>query len=366
MTDIFDERFMRLALSLGARGLGRVWPNPAVGCVLVRRGAIVGRGWTRPGGRPHAEVVALEAAGAAAAGSTAYVTLEPCAHHGRTPPCAAALIAAGVTRVVAATIDPDPRVSGRGLDRLREAGVEVDLGCLAGLAERAHAGFFMRTRVGRPLVALKIAQTLDGRIATARGESQWITGPAARRYGHLLRATHDAVLIGGGTALGDDPLLTCRLPGLEERQPVRVVLDRRLRLDAASRLARTAREHPLWVLTAPDAPAARRSALEACGAAVLPVLRPGHDGLAEGLAHLGERGITRLLVDGGAGVATSLLRQRLVDRLHLVTAPTLLGGDGLAAVADLGVRRLVEAQRWRTVEERPLGTDRLALLEPTA
>ncbi|MDX6748743.1 bifunctional diaminohydroxyphosphoribosylaminopyrimidine deaminase/5-amino-6-(5-phosphoribosylamino)uracil reductase RibD [Geminicoccaceae bacterium 1502E] len=361
-----DEHFMRLALTLGARGLGRVWPNPAVGCVVVRDGVVVGRGWTRPGGRPHAEPVALAEAGTAAAGATAYVTLEPCAHHGRTPPCSSALAAAGIRRVVAALIDPDPRVSGRGLEQLRRAGIEVATGCLAAEAERAHAGFLMRTRVGRPLVALKIAQTMDGRIATATGESQWITGEQARRYGHLLRATHDAILVGSGTALADDPELTCRLPGLEDRSPVRVVVDRRLRLSCGSRLVASARRWPLWVLTAPSVPAGRVAALEAQGAVVLPVLADGRDGLAEGLAHLGERGITRLLVEGGASLATDLLRNRLVDRLYLVTAPATIGGDGLAAVAGLGVQRLAEARRWRILEERPLGSDRLALLEPTA
>ncbi|HEX5079092.1 MAG TPA: bifunctional diaminohydroxyphosphoribosylaminopyrimidine deaminase/5-amino-6-(5-phosphoribosylamino)uracil reductase RibD, partial [Geminicoccaceae bacterium] len=225
-----DRHFMAVALRLAARGLGSVWPNPAVGCVLVHGERIVGRGWTQPGGRPHGEVEALRRAGAAALGATAYVSLEPCAHYGRTPPCTMALLQAGVRRVVAATLDPDPRVDGRGIEQLRQAGVEVALGVGRAAAEALNAGFILRVRAGRPLVTLKLATSLDGRIATRRGDSRWITGEPARARAHLLRARHDAIMIGSGTALADDPSLTCRLPGLEERSPARVVLDRRLRL----------------------------------------------------------------------------------------------------------------------------------------
>src|SRR5579862_7078692 len=217
-----DLMAMRGALSLARRGLGNTWPNPAVGCVLVREGRVVGRGWTQPGGRPHAETEALARAGRAARGATAYVTLEPCCHHGRTPPCADALIAAGLSRVVAAIEDPDPRVAGGGLARLRAAGLDVESGLCAAEAAEINAGFLSRLRLGRPLVTLKLATSLDGRIATASGESRWITGGPARERAHLLRATHDAILVGTDTVIADNPELTCRLPGLAGHSPVRV------------------------------------------------------------------------------------------------------------------------------------------------
>src|SRR6266705_1008472 len=220
---VLDEQAMRAALALARRGLGRVWPNPAVGCAIVKDGRVVGRGWTQPGGRPHAETEALARAGGAAHGATAYVTLEPCCHSGRTPPCADAL-------VVAALEDPDPRVVGGGLARLRAAGIAVEAGLCAAEAAEINAGFFQRVRLGRPLVTLKLATSLDGRIATASGESRWITGPAARERAHLLRVTHDAILVGTDTVLADNPQLTCRLPGLGHRSPVRIAIDRELRI----------------------------------------------------------------------------------------------------------------------------------------
>lgn len=359
-----DERFMATALALGERGQGRVWPNPAVGCVIVQGGRIVGRGWTRPGGRPHAETEALAQAGPAAAGATAYVTLEPCANWGRTPPCAQALIAAGVRRVVVGCIDPDPRVDGKGIAQLRAAGVEVELGCLETQARAAHRGLYRRILDGRPMVTLKLAQSLDGRIATATGESQWISGETARAYAHQLRATHDAIAVGSATALIDDPQLTCRLPGLADRTPVRVVLDRRLRLSPDSRLARTAAESPVWVVTSEAAPSERAEALRAAGVELL--LVPAAALLAGALARLAERGITRLLVEGGATLAAALLRERLVDRLAVVTAPIVLGGDGRPALDILALARLAEAPRFRIVEERRLGPDRLTVMEPEA
>jgi len=365
MIDPTDRRFMAMALALAERGLGNVWPNPAVGCVLVKEGRVVGRGWTQPGGRPHAEGEAVARAGAAARGSTAYVTLEPCAHHGRTPPCVDAMLEAGIVRAVIAARDPDPRVDGRGIARLRAAGMEVALGCLEDEARRLNGGFFLRMRQDRPAVSLKLATSADGKIATATGDSQWITGPLARAEGHRLRLRHDAILIGSGTALADDPLLTCRLPGLEERSPVRVVLDRRLRLAADSRLARSAQAlSPVWLFTRrTGSPAA--AGLAAAGVSVLPLASDEPDAsLREVLAGLSARGITSVLIEGGATVATAFLRQRLVDRLHLFTAPLLVGADGAPAIQELGVRRLAEAQRWRRVEDRPLGPDRLSVLEP--
>ena len=235
---------MDAALHLARRGLGNAWPNPAVGCVLVREGRVVGRGWTQPGGRPHAETQALLQAGDAARGATAFVTLEPCSHHGRTPPCCDALIHAGVARVVVAMRDPDPRVDGRGLRRLRDAGIEVTEGMGEEAARAMQAGFLKRITEGLPLVTLKLASTLDGRIATAAGESRWITGPDARRQVHAMRARHDAVLVGSGTVLADDPDLTCRIPGMARAPTLRVVADARLRTPPGARLVRTARETP--------------------------------------------------------------------------------------------------------------------------
>lgn len=234
-----DQRFMALALSLGLRGQGTCWPNPAVGCVIVQGDRVVGRGWTQPGGRPHAEVVALKQAGELARGATAYVSLEPCAHHGKTPPCANALVAAGIKRVVAPIQDNDTRVAGQGFAILQDNGVEVTTGILSDMAARDHAGFFLRTEQGRPMVTLKLANSFDGRIATESGESQWITGPAARRRVHGMRARHDAVMVGAGTARTDDPSLTVRDMGIE-RQPVRVVVSRHLDLPFMGKLARSA------------------------------------------------------------------------------------------------------------------------------
>jgi diaminohydroxyphosphoribosylaminopyrimidine deaminase/5-amino-6-(5-phosphoribosylamino)uracil reductase len=354
-----DGHFMAVALRLAERGLGRTWPNPAVGCVVVKDGRIVGRGWTQPGGRPHAEVEALRRAGARALGATAYISLEPCAHYGQTPPCTMALLHAGIRRAVIAAADPDPRVDGRGIDQLRQAGVEVGLGVGARAAAQLNAGFFLRVRAGRPLVTLKVATSLDGRIATRTGASRWITGEAARRRAHLLRATHDAVVIGSGTALADDPTLTCRLPGLDDRAPVRVVLDGRLRLPPTSRLATSARAVPTWVVTRRGADARRRAALERCGVEVLavPAAAGSSVAIAQALAALAARGLTRVLVEGGGTVAAALLRARLVDRLVWFQAPLVIGGDGLAAVAALGLDALGDCPRFAPSEGEPLAPD---------
>jgi diaminohydroxyphosphoribosylaminopyrimidine deaminase / 5-amino-6-(5-phosphoribosylamino)uracil reductase len=352
-----DLGHMRAALALAARGLGRTAPNPAVGCVLVRDGTVVGRGWTQPEGRPHAETEALARAGDAARGATAYVSLEPCAHTGKTPPCADALVAAGIARAVVAVEDPDLRVSGRGITRLREAGICVDVGACAAEAGALNAGFFLRVAEGRPLVSLKLATSLDGRIATRTGDSRWITGDAARRRGHLLRATHDAILIGTGTALADDPELTCRLPGLADRSPVRVVLDRTLRLPEAAKILAT-KGVPTWIVAAAPSDAARKTALERGGAQVIDV--PAVDGrlsLKDALRALGDRGITRLLVEGGSTLAGSLLQQDLVDRIYWFRSATIIGGDGLAAAGSLAVERLADVKPFERVDAEMLGAD---------
>ncbi|MEC9167019.1 MAG: bifunctional diaminohydroxyphosphoribosylaminopyrimidine deaminase/5-amino-6-(5-phosphoribosylamino)uracil reductase RibD, partial [Pseudomonadota bacterium] len=260
-----DKRWMSAALNLARRGLGNVWPNPAVGCVVVSQGRVVGRGWTQPGGRPHAEAMALAAAGPAAAGGCAYVTLEPCAHHGRTPPCADALIAARLARVVYAVGDPDPRVAGAGAARMKAAGLAVETDVLADAAYALNLGFFSRVTRRRPMFTLKMATSLDGRIATRTGASQWITGPAARAHGHRLRAEHDAIMVGSGTAVADDPALTCRLPGLRDRSPLRVLCDSGLRTSPTSKMFADQTAAATWVATT-EAAAAADSAMTASGA----------------------------------------------------------------------------------------------------
>ncbi len=260
-----DLRFMNAALALGRRGLGRTWPNPAVGAVIVKDGIIVGRGWTQPGGRPHAEVEALRRAGDAARGATLYVTLEPCSHHGKSPPCADAIVAAGISRVISALEDPNPEVAGKGHARLRSAGIIVDVGAGEAEARRDHAGHLRRMQDGRPHVMLKLAISADGKVAAADRRPLPITGEAVRERVHLMRAQSDAILIGVGTALADDPMLTCRLPGLAAASPVRVVLDSALRLPLNSRLVQSAREVPVWVLAGLEAPLAAEASLRAHG-----------------------------------------------------------------------------------------------------
>jgi diaminohydroxyphosphoribosylaminopyrimidine deaminase/5-amino-6-(5-phosphoribosylamino)uracil reductase len=354
-----DLAAMRAALALARRGLGRTWPNPSVGCVLVNDGRVVGRGWTQPGGRPHGETEALERAGAAARGATAYVSLEPCCHWGRTPPCTDALIAAGVRRVVIAIEDPDARVAGAGIARLRAAGIAVELGLCAAEAEEINAGFLMRVRRGRPLVTLKLAASLDGRIATGAGESQWITSPPARDRTHALRAVHDAIMVGVATVIADDPQLTCRLPGLGARSPVRVVLDSHSRIPPAARLVAGAHSPPSWVVTLTTAPVERQAALRDRGVEVIAVGADG-DGridLAAALRALGERGLTRLLVEGGGRLAAALLRAGLVDRLVWVHAPLVIGGDGIPAVAALGLAALADAPGFARRSSDVVGAD---------
>lgn len=354
-----DRRWMALALRLARTAVGDTADNPPVGCVLVRDGRLVGRGRTASGGRPHAEAVALAQAGSAARGATAYVSLEPCAHHGRTPPCAEALAAAGVARVVAAIRDPDPRVDGGGFDALRRAGVTVGVGVGAEQAATVAAGFLARIGAGRPHVTLKLATSLDGRIATASGASKWITGPAARAHAHAMRARHDAILVGIGTVLADDPSLTCRAPGLGGRSPVRVVLDGRLRLPPAAALARTARAVPTWVITRAGRAGDAAAVLVGLGVEVIEAEpdEAGRPAVAAALVALAGRGIGRLLVEGGAAVARSLVAADLVDEVAWYRAPMLLGGDGLAGVEALGVVAPGAAPRFDRVDCTTLGED---------
>jgi len=349
-----DVRFMTLALSLGRRGIGRVWPNPAVGCVIVSSGQIVGRGWTADGGRPHAETRALAQAGSAAKGATVYVTLEPCAHHGQTPACAQALIDAGVARVVVATGDPDRRVAGRGIGMLRNAGISVDLGLCDTEARRDHAGFLSRVTNNRPFVTLKMAGTLDGRIATASGESQWITGPDARRDVHMMRARHDAVMVGAGTVRADDPSLTVRGLGIT-RQPVRVVVSKALNIPAQCQLAQTASEVPVWLCHGKGADVGAWTAL---GAVSLPCATDaGQVDLRAALATLAEHGITRVFCEGGGSLAAALLNAGVVDQLVVYTAGAAIGAEGTPMLAAMGIERLQDAPRFVQASIRSVGSD---------
>ena len=355
-----DARWMAAALALAARGLGRVWPNPAVGCVIVAGGRVVGRGRTADGGRPHAEAVALAQAGDAARGATAYVTLEPCAHHGATPPCAGALVAAGLARVVVALRDPDPRVDGGGIARLRAAGIAVTEGVLEAEARALQAGFLSRVARGRPALTLKLATTLDGRIATASGESRWITGPAARAHVHARRAAHDAIMVGAGTARADDPSLTVRGLGAVP-QPVRVVLSRGLDLDPTLGLIRTARDVPTWLIHAGGDPAA----FEAAGARCLRV-GCDHAGIDvnAALQALGAEGITRVYCEGGGTLAASLLRAGLVDRLELYAAGAAIGAEGRPGLGPLALAALSDAPRLRLADHRAVGPDLFSAWAP--
>jgi diaminohydroxyphosphoribosylaminopyrimidine deaminase/5-amino-6-(5-phosphoribosylamino)uracil reductase len=368
----FDERFMDLALTLGRRGLGNAWPNPAVGAVVVGEAGdvpvIVGRGWTQPGGRPHAEVEALVRAGTRARGATLYVTLEPCSHHGHTPPCADAIVAAGITRVVSAVEDPNPEVAGEGHARLRAHGIAVEVGLREAEARRAHAGHFRRVRDGRPHVTLKLAVSADGKAGLAGRRPASITGERARARVHLMRAMNDAILVGIATAFADDPQLTSRLPGAEDRSPVRVVLDTALRLPESSALVQTAARTPVWVFAGndadadADADAERRLARH--GVEVLRVpATAGRIDLAAMLNVLGNRGITRLMVEGGPTVAASLVAADLVDEAAIFRSNVTIGADGIDALEGLPLSALTASPRLISRGVEVVGEDRLETFE---
>jgi diaminohydroxyphosphoribosylaminopyrimidine deaminase/5-amino-6-(5-phosphoribosylamino)uracil reductase len=376
-----DLRFMRLALTLGRRGQGNTWPNPAVGAVIVKDGVILGRGWTQPGGRPHAEPEALAQAGPGARGATLYVTLEPCSHFGKSPPCADAIIAAGITRVVSAIEDPNPEVAGQGHARLRAAGIRVDIGLEARHAAADLAGHFRRIRDRRPHVILKLALSADDKIGAPGRRPVAISGPSARSRVHLLRAQCDAILIGIGTALSDDPLLTCRLPGLEARSPIRVVLDRGLRLPGESRLSHSARQHPLWVMTSDSAEAPAAARLGAAGAEVIRVEIAKQSGLEPALPAalptlgldlpavlrvLAAKGITRLLVEGGARVASSFIAAGLVDEVWLLRGTVAIGSDGVAALDALPLSAITRSPVFQLDGSERFAEDTLTIYRRAA
>ncbi|MDP4006160.1 bifunctional diaminohydroxyphosphoribosylaminopyrimidine deaminase/5-amino-6-(5-phosphoribosylamino)uracil reductase RibD [Methylobacterium sp. NEAU K] len=362
-----DVRFMRLALALGRRGLGTTWPNPSVGAVVVDPGTgrILGTGATAPGGRPHGETLALADAGADARGAALYVTLEPCSHHGRTPPCTDAILAAGIARVASALEDPDPRVAGRGHALLRQGGVSVETGLMREAAARDHAGHITRVTRGRPALHLKLARTRDGFCAGAGPERLRITGPVADGAVHLWRAHADAILIGIGTARADDPSLTVRLPGLAGRSPLRIVLDSHLHLSPASVLARTARDTGTLVLTTRSAPAHARRALEALGVeiATVPADAAGRIDLPAALAHLGTRGLTRLCSEGGPRLAEALAQADLIDACTLVTAPVELGAAGGLPALGRELTRALASEEFRVAERLRLGPDEAVTYE---
>jgi diaminohydroxyphosphoribosylaminopyrimidine deaminase/5-amino-6-(5-phosphoribosylamino)uracil reductase len=351
---------MERAIALAWRGWGRTGANPLVGAVVVKDGAVVGEGFHAEFGGPHGEVAALGAAGAAAKGADLVVTLEPCRHHGKTPPCTEAILRAGVRRVVFAAPDVDPQAHG-GADRLRQDGVAVESGLLADVVRRQNALFFHRhSDARRPFVALKLAMSLDGRIADASGRARWVSGPEAREWAHWLRAGYDALAVAAGTASADDPALTVRGPVMPLRPPLRVLFDRRAEVPATARLVATAREVPTLVVVGPDAPAERRRALEAAGAEVLAAV-----GYPEALEALWARGVAGLLVEGGGVLAGRLLEADLVDRVHAVVAPLLLGAGAVGAFGGFPGTALDVARRWHVAERRALGEDQLLTLDRT-
>lgn len=364
-----DDHFMSIAVTIASRNVGRTGPNPSVGCVLTQddgsNARIIGRAVTAFGGRPHAETIALANAVEPPKGATAYVTLEPCAHHGKTGPCAEALIDAQVSRVVVALEDPNPRVSGQGIAALEKAGITVRVGVASEEAREVIAGFLTRIEKKRPLVTLKVATSLDGRIATHNGASQWITNSTARRRGQMLRATHDAIMVGSTTALVDDPQLTCRIKGLHQHTAIRVIADGRLRLPLTSKLVRSARDIPTWLFTLENGDQARSKAFADCGVDILAV-PPAENGLMSMpkiLEILGERGVNALLVEGGAQLASSLLQDQLVDRLVWFRAPSVIGGDGTGAVAPLGIDHPSGAPHFHLMDSLRLGDNVMDMFE---
>lgn len=359
-----DARMMDLAIRLGRRMLGRTWPNPAVGAVVVqdsRDGPIVvGRGATQPGGRPHAETEALRQAGNAARGGTLYVTLEPCSHHGKTPPCADAIIAAGIRRVVCAMDDANPSVTGAGHRRLRAAGIAVEVGLGGEEVRRNLSGHIRRMRDGRPHVMLKLAVSADGMVGRPGRKPAAITGEETRARVHMMRAMSDAIAVGIGTAMADNPELTCRLPGMLARSPVRVVFDTHLRLPADNRLARTITDAPLWVITGVDAPAERERALQERGVEVIRVrMEDGRLRLEGALHALAARGITGLMVEGGPILARALLEADLVDEATIMRGPVMIGEGGVAALDGLPIETITSPARFKPASRLSCGSDEI-------
>jgi len=361
-----DERFMAAALSYGRQNLGQTFPNPSVGALVVSGGAeprIIARGVTAKGGRPHAEAEALAKAGTAAKDATIYVTLEPCVPHGRGEPCTDIIRRSGISRAVIALADPNPATSGRGIARLKEAGVAVTVGPGAAEAARAHAGHIRRMKDGRPQVILKIAVSADGKTGLKDRKPAEISCEISRAEAHMLRATSDAVMVASGTVLADDPMLNCRLPGMADRSPIRVALDGNLRIPLDTKLVKTAREIPFWIITRPDAPLEKQRELEEAGVEVMRVSATGaRIDLSEALHLLATRNITRLLVEGGPIISAELLRENLIDEAMIVQSPKKLGPDAIPALEGMQLSALLDNPRFEVIERRMLGSDSLTHL----
>jgi diaminohydroxyphosphoribosylaminopyrimidine deaminase/5-amino-6-(5-phosphoribosylamino)uracil reductase len=354
-----DVQYMQQALELARGGLGFVSPNPLVGCVLIKDGIVVGRGYHQRFGGPHAEVHALHEAGPQARGAVLYVNLEPCSHTGKTPPCADAVIQAGVSRVVVALRDPNPLVAGAGLARLAAAGIAVTVGVCEAAAYKLNEAFIKFITTRRPFVTLKSAITLDGKIATRTGASRWITGELARQESHRLRHAADAILVGVGTVLQDDPQLTTRLPDLQGANPLRVIVDSTLRVPRQAQVTDVASDRRTLIVTTARAPVARREALQVRGVEVvhLPAYDDGRVDLEALLRYLGERGVASVLVEGGATLSATLLRRRLIDKVLLFVAPKIIGGDGISVVGPCGVETMEQVINLRDVVSQRLGND---------
>ena len=354
-----DQNWMQKALRLAVRGIGKVSPNPPVGCVIVKEDRVIGRGWTQPGGRPHAEVMALQQAGQKAKGAAAYCTLEPCSHFGKTPPCCDALIKAGISKVVVAAQDPDLRVNGRGIKRLRAAGLCVVENVCKEEASDIMRGFFNVCEFSRPYVTLKFGMSIDSRVAVVNGESKWITGDVARRSAHLLRAKNDAILTGIGTLLYDDPKLDCRLPGLEQHSPSRMLVDSKLRIPTTSHFALTAKDCPSYIFTTEKSDAEKKDTLTDMGLKIfqVPCSEDGDVSMQRCLELMAEEGITTVLVEAGGYLASSLVKSNLVDKLVIYRAPMIIGGDGIAAWHPLGVEQLRRSKRFAIQNIERIGPD---------
>jgi len=356
---------MALAISLGRRNLGQTSPNPSVGCVIVKNDVIVGRGYTAPSGRPHAETLALKQAGSAAKGATAYITLEPCSHEGKTPPCAHALVKAGIKRAVIAAIDPDMRVNGKGISILEAAGIEVKVGVLSDQASLDHAGFFSSQSEYRPWITLKLAASIDGKIATARGDSKWITGSSARHFVHNMRRKHDAIMVGSGTVISDDPSLNVRDLGACI-QPYRIVLNSNLDIPVKSNLTKKIHEQPVWIFHSNEVSEDRKSEWLEVGAKLFECHVDSFGiSIKDVMQNLSDKGITRLLCEGGGKLAASLIRSELVDEIVTFHGGLTIGADGLPSIGNLGVCSLNEAKRWQLVRTQSFGTEVLNMWRPT-
>ncbi len=356
MGDDLDKRYMRLALRLAFRGAGRTSPNPMVGAVLVRDGRIVGTGYHRRAGGDHAEIVALRRAGKRARGATLYLNLEPCNHQGKTPPCTLSLIQARVKRVVVGMVDPNPLVSGRGLRRLRQAGIQVRVGYLEAECRRLNEAFCKYITRRIPFVILKLAVSLDGKIATSTGDSRWVTGSISRQFVHHLRNQVDAVLVGAGTVLADDPRLTCRIPG--GRDPWRVILDGRLRIPLKAHLLRQREPGKTIVVTGPRSPRKKIEAIQDCGARVWKFpLRQGRIPFISALRRLGEMGLLSVMIEGGATTASWALKEDVVDKVLFFYAPKIIWGEGIPMIGALGIKKMSHARKIKDIEVKRFGKD---------